>query len=807
MRHLIAVLTLLASAPLCLAATIHVPADQPTIQAGIDAAIDGDTVLVHPGTYVENIYFEGKRILVLGRYGADSTTIQAADSELPAVSLDLGEPKGTTLSGFTITGCETAAVRCEYSSPTITQNIVTGNTNFGPGGTGISLSATNGSLIEGNIIHGNWTEEFGAAIIAEAGIDDSICHNVIHDNGGVSDIQINGWPTDVKVFNNTIANSCEMGIYTITFGSVSVRNNIICAATQYGVRAYYAEPMAEYNCTFANGTDYNFEPGIGNLFEAPRFVDTSNGDFHLLYDSPCINAADPNPAFNDPDGTPGDIGAIPFLDTLPLPAKLNYGAQSLDFIVYTLEPEIFWSFYDTLPAINMRYEIEVGIDTDWAAAEMWETGPVDSADTSVVYAGSPLENLSEYWIRVRVDGGRGWGTWLSRRLYTTIGHTLIVPPDIMSIQEVIEVAQPGDTVLVLPGIYEDNINFMGKGIVLTSTSASAPAVIEPADVLQPIVSFVSGEDSTSVMDGIWLRNTVNQRGVYCSESSPVIQNCRISGCHYVLDGAGVFLENSSAKLIDNHIFDNYASKSGGGVGVIGNTGDIPEIRGNTFYDNHAGHGAAIGCPGLRGGGVIEYNVFFDNLASDGGNGTVYIVGSGVLVVNNTVSDNNSGVNIVDGSECDLRNNIVVNNLGVGVIPAGATFDYNDVWNNGWANDGGVHGTSLDPEFYSSSLRDYRLRPNSPCIDAGDPDDQYNDPDGSRNDMGALCFELACGDVDRSSFVNISDAVFIIDFIFNNGPSPDPLEAADVDLNGVADITDAVYLIQYIFSGGPPPCEP
>ena len=49
----------------CLFSTIiNVPADQPTIQAGIDAAVDADTVLVQPGTYVENINYNGKNITV-----------------------------------------------------------------------------------------------------------------------------------------------------------------------------------------------------------------------------------------------------------------------------------------------------------------------------------------------------------------------------------------------------------------------------------------------------------------------------------------------------------------------------------------------------------------------------------------------------------------------------------------------------------------------------------------------------------------------------------------------------------------------
>ena len=59
------------------AATIHVPADQPTIQAAIDAAADGDTVLVAPGTYYEDINFHGKIITVTSEQGAAATVIDA----------------------------------------------------------------------------------------------------------------------------------------------------------------------------------------------------------------------------------------------------------------------------------------------------------------------------------------------------------------------------------------------------------------------------------------------------------------------------------------------------------------------------------------------------------------------------------------------------------------------------------------------------------------------------------------------------------------------------------------------------------
>jgi len=57
------------------AVTIHVPSAEPTIQAGINEAVDGDIVLVAPGTYVENIDFDYKAIEVRSESGPLLTTI------------------------------------------------------------------------------------------------------------------------------------------------------------------------------------------------------------------------------------------------------------------------------------------------------------------------------------------------------------------------------------------------------------------------------------------------------------------------------------------------------------------------------------------------------------------------------------------------------------------------------------------------------------------------------------------------------------------------------------------------------------
>lgn len=90
-------------APAFAQATIYVPGEQPTIQAGIDAAQDGDTVLVAPGTYVETIDFLGKAIAVQSTQGPEVTTIDGA-GQGSVVTMVSGESEGTVLRGFTITG-------------------------------------------------------------------------------------------------------------------------------------------------------------------------------------------------------------------------------------------------------------------------------------------------------------------------------------------------------------------------------------------------------------------------------------------------------------------------------------------------------------------------------------------------------------------------------------------------------------------------------------------------------------------------------------------------------------------------------
>ena len=102
--------------------TINIPADYSTIQAGIDVATNGDTILVQPGTYIENINFNGKNITVGSLFltTADtsyiSQTLIDGNQNGSVVTFESGEDSTAVLVGFTVTNGGNAScggINCE----------------------------------------------------------------------------------------------------------------------------------------------------------------------------------------------------------------------------------------------------------------------------------------------------------------------------------------------------------------------------------------------------------------------------------------------------------------------------------------------------------------------------------------------------------------------------------------------------------------------------------------------------------------------------------------------------------------------
>jgi len=206
--------------------TIHVPADQPTIQAGINAANHGDTVLVSPGTYYENIDFLGKAITVTSSAGPATTVIDGGgNGGLAVVAFKSQEVRTSVLSGFSIQhgGTQTApsqasgGVYVHAAAPTIRNNIVVANRCSG-------IFANGGALIQGNTVTGTLYQNGGS------GPNDAYCQQ------GGTGIVVEGTATvgpytHVEVIGNTITNNTQaLGYGGIKIGvaeATLIQNNII----------------------------------------------------------------------------------------------------------------------------------------------------------------------------------------------------------------------------------------------------------------------------------------------------------------------------------------------------------------------------------------------------------------------------------------------------------------------------------------------------------------------------------------------------------------------------------------------------
>ena len=123
---------------------LHVPGDYPTIQEAIDAAMDGDEVEVHPGTYFETIDFLGKAITLRSSDGPDVTTIDATGlGQVSVVTCNSGEGPNTVLDGLTVTGGTGSGMADVGSSPSVANCTFIWNLTYGDGGGVYNLNSSN----------------------------------------------------------------------------------------------------------------------------------------------------------------------------------------------------------------------------------------------------------------------------------------------------------------------------------------------------------------------------------------------------------------------------------------------------------------------------------------------------------------------------------------------------------------------------------------------------------------------------------------------------------------------------------------
>jgi predicted outer membrane repeat protein len=266
-----------------------------------------------------------------------------------------------------------------------------------------------------------------------------------------------------------------------------------------------------------------------------------------------------------------------------------------------------------------------------------------------------------------------------------------VPDDYLSIQEAIDAAPPGETILVAPGVYTGplnrNLDFGGRDLILLSEAGREFTILDCQDQGRGF-HFHAGETSATLVRGLTIldgRDSSQGGGILCQGASPTIEECAFVSCssddggavlcdlgaapHFInciiqgsfaAFGGGFFCENSSPIVTRCRFDGNHASACGGGA--FCHAGSYPTFDHCTFIGNHSDDGGGMlvydGLPTVVdcifannsaafGGGffcelpspTLERCTFFGNTAAGRGGALFFHQGTSPIIRNCTLYEN------------------------------------------------------------------------------------------------------------------------------------------------------------------------
>ena len=781
------------------ARTINVPSDYTTIQGAINASSDSDEIIVSPGTYYENIYFNGKNIHLLSSDPLSTSVVTATIIDGNAVGSVVTfagtETSSCKLIGFTITNGYSVmggGINGNGTHANIKYSIIITNVASHSGG---GICRCNGT-IEQNKILGNLANNYGGGLYNCVGI---IQNNTIYDNladyggGGlyycrgtiqnntISDNSSSGSGGGLSDCSGTIQNNTISGNSVNSLGgglagcSGTIQNNIIsdnsanygggidrCGGTIQNNTIAYNTATSDggglrccdgfiINCIIwgnsaPNGSqiyDYCSPPfysciqdwtggGRGNMAAEPRFVDPANRNYRLQFDSPCIDNGTIYYLLGEYNtdidgecrlvGASGDIGSDEYGSSLDCDGDL---LSNIDETTHGSNPNI--------------------PDTD---------GDGLNDGVEVLRGTSPTSYTSPSGISI--------------------------PAQYLEIQKGLFLSFPNELVTISPGIYNENLHFLGKNIVLQSSNPFDDNIINTTIIdgnnLFSVIFFKGSENDTCIVKGFTIRNgySLAAGGIYGNGMQALVERNKIMnnsasnrgggiyGCNGTIQnntisnnyGYGGGLNDCDGTIQNNTISGNLSSGNGGGLLYCDGT-----IQNNTISDNSVTYWTGGGLSWC--GGTIQNNIISGNSADYGGG--VYACDG--IIQNNNISGNSAdyggGVYTCDGI---IQNNTISNNsatYGGGILSCGVTIQNNTIWNNSatdsgggikdcdgtirncivWQNtaptgsqlynsstptysciqdwiDGGIGNISDEPHLADPVNGDFHLQTSSPCIDAG-----------------------------------------------------------------------------------------
>jgi parallel beta-helix repeat protein len=728
-------------------ATINVPTvDYPTIQDGIDAAVDGDTVLVADGTYTgdgnKDLDFKDKAITVISENGPSKTIIDCENSGR-GFYFGWQESIGQTVSGFTVTNgyaLQGGGIYCQNSSPTISNCIILRNTATAWAGSGIYLynsdPTISNCIIEENtstsghgagihcwlssptitncIISGNSANSGDGGAIYGYSSEPVISGCIIKDNscsgngGGIELWNSAATITNCVIANNYTGSGSGGAIHCIYSSSATITNCTITQNSAINGGGIFCENSASPSITNSilwqnspNAIDISDTaspivsycdvqgdwPGDGNFHGDPLFVDAENDDFHLSVSSPCMYAA-------TSVGAPGSD-----IEGNPRPQGYGFDMGAYETTGYDKKRPIIDSFNADETEAPVPFEVTFNCNAHDPDGEI-VSYRIDYGDGI-----GPEINDTGIFTHTYNKVGMGYATCtVTDNTDASVNSISIkirrigdihVPSDYATIQAAIDAALDGDTVVVASGIYKGdankNLDFKGKAITVRAESGPSDTIIDCEGDGRGFY-FHSGEAEDSVVSGFTITNgngSSNGGAIFCDYASPKITDCiiRENSASY---GSGISCSYSSP-IISNCLIIKNTAYRGGGI--------------DCYYSSP----------------VVTNCTISDNIASGEGGG-IYCAYSSFPLITNTIL------------WADSPDEVYVHS-------ASPTIKYSCI-QGGWSGDGNL---LFPPEFVNPTTNNYQLKDYSTCIGAGTPNgapvidivgNPRPNPAGSNPDVGA-----------------------------------------------------------------------
>jgi parallel beta-helix repeat protein len=656
-----------------------------TIQAGINAASDTDTVTVADGTYTgggnRDLEFHDKAITLISENGP-GTCIIDCESAGRGFHFYLGEGPDSVIDGFTVRRGYAAGpyfpddqgggFLLESSSPTIRNCVIRDNGALGAGG-GIELWLSDPAILDCTVtantadegggvscyqssptitrctIQGNRADHLGGGVLWAQGelalMSCRISGNSAENGGGIASYSSDSWIANCTITGNSAGSGAGIFLMksspTLTQCTMAFNRAVKRGG---GIWGQGSLPTVENSILWGDSPEEVYIPGVpvvlsycnvqggwpgagtGNINADPLLTP----DMHLRPGSPCIDWC--------PDGTGDDMDG----EARPFAGGYDIGAD--EFVDSDADglPDWWEAAYYTDPwddpdadGLSNLDEYEHGTDPgDPDSDDDGRTDGIEVADgTNVLHP----DNAEKTFYVNAGTGSNSWDGLSAVWVSGTRGPKKTVQAGVDA-----TLTGWGYTVLAADGVYPGFVDLRGRAITLRSENGAGSTTIDGG------IRLSMGERDDSVIDGFTVRGDVlleyssptivnctitdGSPGIHFHYSNASITNCTVTG-NTGEDGGGVYIEDSHPTITGCTVHGNEADRGGG---VYSESSD-PVFRGCTISGNTAEEGGGLFCDNhdvsLIGCRIIG------NTADSGGGGFYCDYDAGLNVTNCVIAYN------------------------------------------------------------------------------------------------------------------------------------------------------------------------